>query len=36
MIEHCCLSFTDLKLTTSQAEQIVETAMASLANAVNW
>ncbi len=33
---HCCLSFTDLKLTPSQAEQIIETAMKWLAEAANW
>jgi hypothetical protein len=33
---HCCLSFTDLKMTPSQAEQVVETAMHGLAAAANW
>jgi hypothetical protein len=33
---HLNLSFTDLKLTLSQAEQIVETAMHWLAQAANW
>jgi hypothetical protein len=33
---HLGLSFTDLKMGTSQADQIIETAMSGLANAVKW